>query len=135
MSDRDAAELLSTGEVPWRPFMEGVDVRLLHADQDTGCWTVIARIAVGASLPARQHLCSSELLVLSGSGTHATAGPVIEGNYLMEEIGSTVNCLAAGEGGLEVYMVNFGPWALLREDTSVSEIVDVDSVLARVEGE
>jgi quercetin dioxygenase-like cupin family protein len=65
----DATQIIRKNEGEWRPFGEGVTIKILHHDPDTGLRSVLVRMAPGATFRDHGHKATEECLVLEGEVT------------------------------------------------------------------
>lgn len=88
---RDTLLSCHADELPWAPWaMAGAQFKLLHADPDSGRFTLLIKLDAGISAPLHRHVGAVEGYVLSGGfyyhdqpELHYTAG-----SYLLERAGA-----------------------------------------------
>jgi anti-sigma factor ChrR (cupin superfamily) len=85
--------------LPWRstPF-QGVEIKVLLEDQETGLMTTITRMAPGAVLPRHEHMDIEQTYVLEGRLVD-DEGEVKAGEYVWRPAGS-IHVATAPEGAL-----------------------------------
>jgi anti-sigma factor ChrR (cupin superfamily) len=67
--------------LPWKPFMEGIDIYRLYGNGTSGPAAALLRFHPGARVPLHEHTGYEHILVLAGSqvddNSRATAGTLI----------------------------------------------------------
>ena len=80
--------------LPWVPTrFQGVDLKFLMEDQQTGLLTALTRFAPGAVLPDHEHFELEQTFVLEGS-LEDDEGVATAGNYVWRPAGSRHNARA-----------------------------------------
>jgi anti-sigma factor ChrR (cupin superfamily) len=85
-------------ELPWEPFVPGVERVWLYADGEYGPAAGLIRFSPGAHVPEHLHLGFEHILVLRGSQSDEH-GSVLAGDLLIHRPGST-HRVASAEGCL-----------------------------------
>lgn len=83
-----ASRYVDVASLPWVPTrFEGVDLKILMEDKETGLMTALTRFAPGAKLPDHEHTELEQTWVLEGSlADHE--GVATAGNYVWRPAGS-----------------------------------------------
>lgn len=88
---RDTLDVVHGPRVDWIPWaFEGAYFKLLHADRESGRFTILIKVDPGVSAPIHRHLEPVEAYVTKG-GFHYADDPAIrfeEGSYLFENVGA-----------------------------------------------
>ncbi len=111
-------------ELPWLPLAPKISVKVIKLVPETGGYSVMIRAEAGGVLPRHQHLASSEIYVIRGSGVHPQTGAYRPGDYVSERERAVHDLLAFPED-TELLMISSGPSAFLNEDDSVAFHMDV----------
>jgi len=75
--------------MPWQKTdINGIDMRVLYSDPDSGRSTIIFKMQPGAVVPLHEHTALEQTYVLSGSLTD-DEGTVTEGNFVWRPAGNT----------------------------------------------
>ncbi len=90
-----ACRYVNVDDLPWTPTKyEGVDIKILLENKETGLLTALFRWAPGAELPYHEHVQIEQTYVLEGSlADHE--GEVTAGNYVWRPAGSRHTARAA----------------------------------------
>lgn len=83
-------------DIPWQPFLAGVDIHWLYQTDETGPAAALIRFHPGARVPLHQHMGYEHILVLSGSQTDQN-GHLSRG-ALMIHPPDTQHAIASDEG-------------------------------------
>ncbi len=54
-------------QIPWQPFMDGIDIHRLHGDGVTGRSTALIRFRKAGRVPLHEHVGCEHIIVLAGS--------------------------------------------------------------------
>ena len=85
---------VNVSALPWVPTrFQGVDLKILMEDQQTGLLTALTRFAPGAVLPDHEHVELEQTFVLEGSLAD-DEGVATAGNYVWRPAGSRHNARA-----------------------------------------
>jgi hypothetical protein len=120
--------------LPWVPFSEGIDFKVLRTSAETGSWTVLFKCARGSSFARHEHLGAGEYLMLSGKGEvrggvengGITAYP---GDYGYEPSGVIHDSTCFSEDSI-FYFTNYGPINFIDDDDKTLFVLDWRGVLA-----
>jgi anti-sigma factor ChrR (cupin superfamily) len=83
-----ASRYVDVEALPWVPTrFEGVDLKVLMEDKETGLLTALTRFAPGAKLPDHEHVELEQTFVLEGSLVD-DEGTATAGNYVWRPAGS-----------------------------------------------
>ena len=79
---------VDVADIPWKPTQcEGVEMKILVEDPDTGLMTALFKWAPGAVLPMHEHVELEQTFVLEGS-LRDDEGEVTAGNYVWRPAGN-----------------------------------------------
>jgi anti-sigma factor ChrR (cupin superfamily) len=92
--------LVRPSAMDWRPFplIEGVTVKVLHRDVETGAFRALVHMNAGTELPRHRHSAPEEILLIDGSATigevEAHAGELChaEADTVHEPIRTATGC-------------------------------------------
>ena len=83
-----ASRFVNVDELPWKPTpCDGIDMKILMQDPDSGMMTALFRWAPGAKLTLHEHVALEQTFVLEGSLVDGE-GEVTAGNYVWRPAGS-----------------------------------------------
>ena len=83
-----ASRFLNVDELPWKPTqVEGIDMKVLMQDKESGLLTALFRWQPGTELPLHEHVEVEQTYVLEGSIVDAE-GEVSAGNYVWRPRGN-----------------------------------------------
>ena len=83
-----ASRYVDVESLPWKPTpSEGIDMKVLLEDKETGLLTALFRWQPGAHLALHEHVEIEQTYVLSGSFSDH-AGTCTAGNYVWRKAGS-----------------------------------------------
>lgn len=83
-----ASRYVDVDDLPWKPTQcEGVEMKILLEDPETGLMTALFRWAPGATLPLHEHVEIEQTFVLEGSIVDEE-GEVTAGNYVWRPPGN-----------------------------------------------
>ena len=83
-----ASRYVDVEDLPWKPTpCEGVEMKVLLHDEETGLMTALFRWAPGATLPLHEHVEVEQTYVLEGSLVD-DEGEVTAGNYVWRPPGN-----------------------------------------------
>lgn len=83
-----ASRYVDVEELPWKPTgHDGVDIKVLMEDADSGLLTALFRWAPGSKLPLHQHVRIEQTYVLEGRLVDEE-GEVSAGNFVWRPAGS-----------------------------------------------
>lgn len=91
-----ASRFVDVGALPWKPTpCEGIDMKILLEDPDSGLMTALFRWAPGSTLTLHEHVALEQTFVLEGSLVD-DEGEVTAGNYVWRPAGSRHAARAPG---------------------------------------
>lgn len=122
--NKDSGITVDCDNLPWLSLAEGVGVRVLRLDRESGVFTLMVRAEAGAVLPRHRHLDEAEIYVILGAGTHPQTGFFKAGDYVHENKGALHEAVTFDEETI-LFMVNKGPSAFLNKDDTVAHIMDI----------
>jgi 2,4'-dihydroxyacetophenone dioxygenase len=112
-------------QMKWMPWaMRGTHFKLLHADSDTGRFSLIIKIDKGAEVPMHRHVGAVEGIILEG-GFHYNDQPnvrFVAGSYLLENDGA-IHQPVSPEGAT-MFAIFHGAVEGLDEDGKVTGRID-----------
>ena len=77
-----SSHYLDLERVPWQPTrFEGIEMKVLYSDPDTGMSTILFRMAPGAVVPLHEHTALEQTYVISGS-LEDDEGAATAGNFV-----------------------------------------------------
>ena len=83
-----ASRFLKVDELPWKPTqVEGIDMKVLMQDKESGLLTALFRWQPGTELPLHEHVEVEQTYVLEGAIVDAE-GEVSAGNYVWRPRGN-----------------------------------------------
>ena len=83
-----ASRFVDVDELPWKPTpCDGIDMKILMQDPESGMMTALFRWAPGAKLTLHEHVALEQTFVLEGSLVDGE-GEVTAGNYVWRPAGS-----------------------------------------------
>ena len=115
--------VLTPDDLPWKPLGPGIEMKILNANETSGCWSVLIRMLPGSRLTPHRHIGASEFLVLKGKGSHPQAGNFKPGDYAYERAGA-VHTEVRAEEEIVIYMISHGAGEFLKPDGSVMYVSD-----------
>lgn len=122
---RDTLISCQSSDLPWAPWaMAGSQFKLLHADPDSGRFSLLIRLDAGVTAPRHRHVGAVEGYVLTG-GFHYDDQPDImyaPGSYLLESAGAVHQPVSPA--GATMFAVFHGPVEGLDAAGNVSGRVD-----------
>lgn len=90
------SRLIEVDKLPWTPTpYDGIDIKVLVSDEETGLMTALFRWQPGAILPDHEHVELEQTYVLEGSLVDAD-GEVTAGNFVWRPAGSRHTARAPG---------------------------------------
>ena len=110
------------GEMPWIPFGEGIDYKILRTSAETGDWTVLFRGEKGATFAPHVHYGAGEYLMLKGAIEYRM-GIARAGDYGYEPLGVFHEHTTFLEDS-ELWFTNHGPIAFVDADMNTIMILD-----------
>lgn len=114
--------LVRCKDLPWHPLGPGTWFKLLRVSEETGIWTSLVKMDVGARFAAHKHLGAAEFYVIKGAIDYR-AGTAKEGDYGYEPLGAIHGATTCVEE-TEFIITTYGPIAFLNEDGSVQMMYD-----------
>jgi anti-sigma factor ChrR (cupin superfamily) len=114
--------MVKASDMPWTPYMEGIDVKVLRTCAVSGAWTVLFLCQPGSSIPRHRHYGAGEYLVVRGRMEYR-AGVAVTGDYGYEPLDAVHDKTWFPEE-TELYFTNFGPVLFLDDADNVIAILD-----------
>lgn len=98
-----ASRFVRVDDIPWKPTpCDGVEMKILVEDPETGLMTALFKWAPGATLPMHEHTALEQTYVLEGSIRDAE-GEVTAGNFVWRPEGNR-HAATAPDGALVLGM-------------------------------
>lgn len=99
-----ASRFVDVAGLPWEPTSyDGVEVKTLVVDPETGLLTMLLRMAPGAILPDHEHVLIEQTFVIEGS-LICGEGECGAGDFVWRPAGSRHEARAGPDGGLMLAM-------------------------------
>jgi hypothetical protein len=121
----------SESDLPFVPFLEGVEVQLLQVDLDQGLWILRTRFQPGITIATHKHTGSVFAVTLAGSWKYLEYPDVnTAGSYLFEPAGSihTLTVPADVKGVTDVWFAIYGANLNLDANGNVEAVIDAEFV-------
>lgn len=95
-----ASRFVEVAALPWEPTrFQGVEMKTLLIDRETGVLTALMKFAPGARLPDHEHVLIEQTYVLEGS-LLCGEGECKAGEFVWRPAGSRHEAWAGAQGGL-----------------------------------
>lgn len=114
--------LLDPDTLPWHNLVDGIDVKLLRASEETGTWTVLLNCSPGSSFARHKHLGAGEYYVVSGRMQYR-AGEAKTGDYGYEPLGAIHDHTFFPEQTLLLF-TNHGPVVFIDDEDEVTAVLN-----------
>lgn len=114
---------IATESIPFKPLAEGVAMRVVHVDHESGAWTIMIDAKKGSVLPRHRHLSPAEIYIIRGAGTHPQTGAYAPNDYIVEPKDALHEELLHEEDILLI-LHSSGPVAFLNDDDSTAFMMD-----------
>lgn len=114
--------MVKASDMAWKPYIEGIDIKVLRTCDVSGAWTVLFRCQPGSSIPRHRHYGAGEYLVVRGKMEYR-AGVAVTGDYGYEPLDAVHDKTWFPEE-TELYFTNFGPVLFLDDADNVVAILD-----------
>jgi len=99
-----ASRFVEVARLPWEPTrFQGVEMKTLLIDRETGVLTALMKFAPGARLPDHEHVLIEQTFVLEGSLV-CGEGECKAGEFVWRPAGSRHEAWAGAQGGLMLAM-------------------------------
>ena len=99
-----ASRFVEVARLPWEPTrFQGVEMKTLLIDRETGVLTALMKFAPGARLPDHEHVLIEQTFVLEGSLV-CGEGECKAGDFVWRPAGSRHEAWAGAQGGLMLAM-------------------------------
>jgi len=120
-----ASRFVDAAAMPWeKTVYEGVEVKTLIVDPETGLLTMLLKMAPGASLPDHEHVLIEQTYVMQGSLVCAE-GSCTAGQFVWRPAGSRHEAHAGPEGGVMIAMFQI-PNKFFQPDGRVTDFLGRD---------
>ncbi|WP_136163810.1 cupin domain-containing protein [Sphingomonas flavalba] len=127
--NHSAGDTVHCADLPWLPLADGVRMKVIKADAETGRFSVIIRAEKDAVLPRHRHVERAEIYVIAGHGAHPQTGAYRAGDYISERRGAVHDALRFPVD-TELLMICEGPSDFLGEDDTPFHRMDAQFLLA-----
>jgi quercetin dioxygenase-like cupin family protein len=119
---------IDTGAMPWTPFSEGIEIKVLRVSSESGAWTALFHCAPGSGFARHRHLGPAEYLMVSGKmevrGGRENGGiTALTGDYGYEPLGVIHDWTSFPEESV-FYFTQNGPLEFLTDDDATAFILD-----------
>ena len=134
MISAQAELFVSSRELKWAPFSEGIWLKLLRLSPETGSWTILLKCAAGSSFARHRHLGAGEYFMLSGrmdvrGGAAAGGVTAVAGDYGWEPV-SVIHDSTCFPEPSEFIFTNHGAVQFLDEDDKTVFVLDWEAIAA-----
>lgn len=120
-----ASRFVAAESIPWeKTVYEGVEVKTLLVDPETGLMTQLLKMAPGAKLPDHEHVLIEQTYVMQGSLVCAE-GECKAGEFVWRPAGSRHEARAGAQGGLMIAMFQI-PNKFFQADGRVTDFLGRD---------
>jgi len=120
-----ASRFVDAQSMPWeKTAYEGVEVKTLIVDPETGLLTQLLKMAPGATLPDHEHVLIEQTYVMQGSLV-CGEGECTAGQFVWRPAGSRHTAHAGPEGGLMIAMFQI-PNKFFQPDGRVTDFIGRD---------
>jgi anti-sigma factor ChrR (cupin superfamily) len=125
---------VSSRELKWAPFSEGIWLKCLRLSPETGTWTVLLKAEAGASFPRHRHLAAGEYFMISGrmelrGGVEAGGVTALPGDYGWEPV-SVIHDFTHFPEPTEFIFTNHGAVQFLDEHDKTVSVLDWEVIQA-----
>jgi quercetin dioxygenase-like cupin family protein len=120
--------------LPWIPFSDGIEFKVLRTSPETGAWTVLFKCAKGSSFARHEHLGAGEYLMLSGKGevrggVERGGITAYAGDYGYEPSGVIHDSTCFQEDSI-FFFTNYGPIHFIDDEDKTVFVLDWRGILA-----
>ncbi len=120
-----ASRFVDAASMPWeKTVYEGVEVKTLLVDPETGLMTMLLKMAPGATLPDHEHVLIEQTYVMQGSLV-CGEGECKAGEFVWRPAGSRHAAHAGPEGGFMIAMFQI-PNKFFQADGRVTDFIGRD---------
>ena len=120
---QDSGHTFATESIPFKPLADGVEMRVVHIDDEAQSWTIMIHANTDSVLPRHKHLFAAEIYILNRAGDHPQTGAFHTGDYILEPPGAIHDPLVHSEEVLLI-MRSAGPVDFLADDGSTAFTMD-----------
>jgi quercetin dioxygenase-like cupin family protein len=119
---------VDVGSMPWVPFSEGIEIKVLRVSSESGAWTSLFRCQPGSGFARHRHLGPAEYLMVSGKmevrGGRENGGiTALAGDYGYEPLGAIHDWTSFPEDTV-FYFTQNGPLEFLTDEDETAFILD-----------
>ena len=123
---------VSSRELKWAPFSEGISLKVLRISPETGTWTVLLRCEAGSAFARHRHLAAGEYFMLSGrmelrGGAQAGGVTAVAGDYGFEPV-SVIHDSTCFPVPTELLFTNHGAVQFLDENDQTVFVLDWEAI-------
>jgi anti-sigma factor ChrR (cupin superfamily) len=120
-----ASRFVEVAKLPWeKTRFDGVEMKTLLVDRETGVVTALMKFAPGARLPDHQHVLIEQTYVLEGTLV-CGEGECGAGDYVWRPAGSRHEAWAGAHGGVMLAMFQI-PNKFFEEDGRETDVLGQD---------
>lgn len=113
---------IDTSTLPWLPFSEGIELKLLGSSAESGRWTIMLKCEEGSHFAKHKHYGAGEYFVLKGRMEYGDE-VAVTGHYGYEPLGAVHNMTTFTQY-TEMVFTNHGPIAFLNDEDTTLFILD-----------
>jgi len=123
---------VSSRELKWAPFSEGIWLKVLRISPETGTWTILLKCQAGSAFARHRHLAAGEYFMLSGrmelrGGAQAGGVTALPGDYGFEPV-SVIHDSTCFPVDSEMLFTNHGAVQFLDEQDDTAFVLDWEAV-------
>ena len=118
--------VVNPDDIPWVPYIPGVDVKPLRLNRKTGMWTNLTRVAGGGTVNRHYHGGAVVGYVLEGEWRYIERDWVARKGTMIWEPPGDIHTLVTGEEGTTTLFFMEGPLFYLDDN---NQVVGFDDVL------
>ena len=123
---------VSSRELKWAPFSEGIWLKVLRISPETGTWTILLKCQAGSAFARHRHLAAGEYFMLSGrmelrGGAQAGGVTAVAGDYGFEPV-SVIHDSTCFPVDSEFLFTNHGAVQFLDEHDNTAFVLDWEAI-------
>lgn len=123
---------VSSAELKWAPFSEGIWLKVLRISPETGTWTILLKCAAGSAFARHRHLAAGEYFMLSGrmelrGGAQSGGVTAVAGDYGFEPV-SVIHDSTCFPVDSEFLFTNHGAVQFLDEQDNTAFVLDWEAI-------
>ena len=117
--------VIDPDDVPWIPYVEGVDVKPLRLNRKTGLWVNLTRVVGSGTVSRHYHGSAVVGYVLEGEWRYIERDWVARKGMMIWEPPGDIHTLVTGPEGTTTLFLMEGPLFYLNDDDQVIAFDDV----------